>query len=805
MANEVRIVITADDRTDRTFNAVERKVKTSFMTRMRASMGKVGTNSGAAFTAGFLKTITFGQVGSGFAQSAIRSAPSFAKAGGVLGGAMAAGMVLKLTTALTAALPLAVGGAMLALPIAGIIKKQLDVMKDIEKIDTKILTAQDKVTHSRGKAREEAEKELKILKEQKKELEKQAQPLITLRDKAKHFMDEISKPVRPHLDKAFEIIGNRLDQWAPKVKKAFEQLAPVIEPFTKGVLDGIEEFFKAIGKDMPSIKEGMKAWGEAAPKIGKGMGDFIAKIMKDPKATVQAVQDLANSLVDLAGSAADIVSALQDAAAAYEDFAKKVDAFEESTSKDKGGPLGGMAAAMERGDKRITDILKGLRGRFVGWIKRMWGEAKDSFVKNHSDILSRVKGWVGRVVDRIGTLPSRAKNALKSLAGKVGEEVEQAKDRAISKVKDMVTRFVNFVKGIPGKSKSALSSLSSKIGAEVEQAKDNVIRKARDMVTRFIDRMQQMVRQARDQAGKIKGAIVGKFSGAGRWLYGKGKDVIDGLLDGLKNKFDAVKKWVSGIASWIKKHKGPIELDRRLLVPEGKALMGGLLQGLKFGFGGVGDFVYKAGTSIKDIIGQIKSSFLGDFSGKIGSLKGGSNKLLNAIRNTFGIGGGTYPGHGERGAAKAWDFMARGRTGDLIASFAKTFARQLGVMYVIWNRRIWSVARASEGWRPYTRYGSNATPSQAHTNHVHVSLFDKGGMLRPGGLAMNLSGRPERILSPGMTQSFDRLVRVMGRGGGGVANVHQHFHFDKYIGSKDEVIKFLSDAKRQGRLDVILR
>lgn len=35
--------------------------------------------------------------------------------------------------------------------------------------------------------------------------------------------------------------------------------------------------------------------------------------------------------------------------------------------------------------------------------------------------------------------------------------------------------------------------------------------------------------------------------------------------------------------------------------------------------------------------------------------------------------------------------------------------------YVIWNKQIWSRARASEGWRPYS--GSNP-----HTKHMHVSV-----------------------------------------------------------------------------------
>ena len=42
-------------------------------------------------------------------------------------------------------------------------------------------------------------------------------------------------------------------------------------------------------------------------------------------------------------------------------------------------------------------------------------------------------------------------------------------------------------------------------------------------------------------------------------------------------------------------------------------------------------------------------------------------------------------------------------------------ARRLGVMYIIYNRRIWGSYRAAEGWRPYV--GANP-----HTDHAHFSF-----------------------------------------------------------------------------------
>ena len=50
-------------------------------------------------------------------------------------------------------------------------------------------------------------------------------------------------------------------------------------------------------------------------------------------------------------------------------------------------------------------------------------------------------------------------------------------------------------------------------------------------------------------------------------------------------------------------------------------------------------------------------------------------------------------------------------------------ARRMGVMYMIWNRQIWTAYRADAGWRPY----SGVSP---HTDHIHISLSWAGAQGR---------------------------------------------------------------------------
>lgn len=62
--------------------------------------------------------------------------------------------------------------------------------------------------------------------------------------------------------------------------------------------------------------------------------------------------------------------------------------------------------------------------------------------------------------------------------------------------------------------------------------------------------------------------------------------------------------------------------------------------------------------------------------------------------------------------------------GDRQARWLVTNRKRLGVKYVIWRERIWSVDRQSEGWRDYCATGARCDDdSSRHLDHVHISTF----------------------------------------------------------------------------------
>ena len=61
--------------------------------------------------------------------------------------------------------------------------------------------------------------------------------------------------------------------------------------------------------------------------------------------------------------------------------------------------------------------------------------------------------------------------------------------------------------------------------------------------------------------------------------------------------------------------------------------------------------------------------------------------------------------------------------GDRLAEWLVANADAWGVNYVIWGGRVWSSARASQGWRPYTGGGiyDVTSPTGGHHDHIHLS------------------------------------------------------------------------------------
>lgn len=128
----------------------------------------------------------------------------------------------------------------------------------------------------------------------------------------------------------------------------------------------------------------------------------------------------------------------------------------------------------------------------------------------------------------------------------------------------------------------------------------------------------------------------------------------------------------------------------------------------------------------------------------------GTDKLASLLRTTYGRSVGTSRACNgsvtEHSDGRAVDLMlsARNSTQKADATALNSWllatdrsgqkfanARRLGVMYIIWDGRIWSSYRTGDGWREYngcSKLTTTGYDTTCHRDHVHISLSWAGAL-----------------------------------------------------------------------------
>lgn len=206
-------------------------------------------------------------------------------------------------------------------------------------------------------------------------------------------------------------------------------------------------------------------------------------------------------------------------------------------------------------------------GTVIGFFTNLSGAGnslKTILTSSWSNIRSMITtagSSIGKVINVIRsafTGVGSAGGVLRNILGLAWNGIRAVISSAGGSISAVINRIRSFFSG--------LSSSGSSLGSAVSNA------------------WRGMSRAVSAAAGKITG-IVNRVKGIFNSLKninlsGAGSAIMNGFLGGLKRAYEGVKNFVGGIAGWIKDNKGPIDYDRRLLIPAGEAIMGGLNEGL---------------------------------------------------------------------------------------------------------------------------------------------------------------------------------------------------------------------------------
>lgn len=374
-------------------------------------------------------------------------------------------------------------------------------------------------------------------------------------------------------------LGQAFVSLAPTLSTILPLVGQIIEVGLNGISTalqnpafqgGLESFFQNVLIAVQALAPAMPALGEAFGALATVGGELLAAVAP---LIAQLVEQLAPVMTQLAELLAPIIEQLAAAlmpviqalgpvlSALFAVLGPLINDLLAAIVPVIGPIVSALTAALIPAFQLVGTVVKALMPIVVPIITGI----KNTIVS----AMQVIQGIINLVMGVITGNWSQAWNGIKQISSGVWNFIK--------------AQFTGFGQILVGIARAAWNLLGSVISGGWNAIKSGASAAWNGITSTISSGVSRAVNFVRNLPNSIRNI----FSNAGSWLLSAGKNIINGLLNGISSMIGAVKNKLSRLTSMLPSWKGPAPVDKVLLTPAGEMIMQGLINGLESQYGAV--------------------------------------------------------------------------------------------------------------------------------------------------------------------------------------------------------------------------